>query len=262
MPVLFQNLGPHNLGPRNKWPPNLWLPKLNQLFSLVLPQTCPLCQSFVKGTGLCPNCWQGLRPISAPHCQACGRPLAYAVLHSVCAPCLINPFNASPIRSSYCYDEASKGLILPFKHADRLDFAPTMATMMAPHFKALAAEADLVIPVPLHRTRFLKRRYNQSAELARWLVMQTKIEIDFAPHFLVRVKATPSMAGLSKDKREHNVRHAFRLAAPASKPLIADKHILLVDDVMTTGATINSCAQILLAAGAGRVSALAFARVV
>ena len=113
MPVLFQNL----------WPPNKWLARLNQLFSLVLPQTCPLCQSFVKGSGLCPNCWQGLCPISAPHCQACRRPLGYAVLQSVCAPYLINPFNASPIRSSYCYDEASKGLILPFKHADRLDIA-------------------------------------------------------------------------------------------------------------------------------------------
>ena len=92
--------------------------------------------------------------------------------------------------------------------------------------------------------------------------MQTKIEIDFSPHFSVRVKTTPSMASLSKDKREHDVRDAFRLATPASKPLIADKHILLVDDVMTTGATINSCAQTLLAAGAGRVSALVFARVV
>ena len=156
------------------------------------------------------------------------------------------------LRASYCPLNTQIGWISP----------STMATMMAPHFKALAAEADLVIPVPLHRTRFLKRRYNQSAELARWLVMQTKIEIDFAPHFLVRVKATPSMAGLSKDKREHDVRHAFRLAAPVSKPLIADKHILFVDNVMTTGATINSCAQTLLAAGAGRVSALVFARVV
>jgi len=240
----------------------LWRAKLNQLFSLVLPQTCPLCQSFVKGTGLRPNCWHGLRPITAPHCQACGRPLAYAVLHSVCAPCLIKPFSARPIRSSHCYDDASKGLILPFKHADRLDIAPIMASMMAPHFKALATDADIVIPVPLHRTRFLRRRYNQSAELARWLVIHTKTEIDFAPQLLVRIKATPSMAGLSKDKRENNVRHAFRLAAPARKFLIADKHILLIDDVMTTGATINSCAQTLLAAGAGEVSALVFARVV
>ena len=137
-----------------------------------------------------------------------------------------------------------------------------MASMMAPHFKALATDADIVIPVPLHRTRFLRRRYNQSAELARWLVIHTKTEIDFAPQLLVRIKATPSMAGLSKDKRENNVRHAFRLADPARKFLIADKHILLIDDVMTTGATINSCAQTLLAAGAGEVSALVFARVV
>ena len=133
---------------------------------------------------------------------------------------------------------------------------------MTPHFKALATDANIVISVPLHRTRFLRRRYNQSAELARWLVIHTKTEIDFAPQVLVRIKATPSMAGLSKDKREYNMCHAFRLATPARKFLIADKHILLIDDVMTKGATINSCAQTLLAAGAGAVSALVFARVV
>ena len=239
-----------------------WPAYLRGLFSFVLPQNCPLCQSFVTSTGLCSDCWHGLRPIAAPSCAACGRPLAYALLHSLCAPCLVKPFKASKIRSGYCYDDGSRKLILPFKHADRLDIAPVMAVMIAAPFDALAETADLVIPVPLHPARYLKRRYNQSAELARWLCLNRPAGIEFAPHLLVRVKATPSMAGLSKSRREQNVRRAFQLANPAAKKILAGKNILLIDDVMTTGATLNSFTQTLLEAGAKSVSALVFARVV
>ena len=137
-----------------------------------------------------------------------------------------------------------------------------MAVMIAAPFDALAETADLVIPVPLHPARYLKRRYNQSAELARWLCRNRPAGIEFAPHLLVRVKATPSMAGLSKSRREQNVRRAFQLASPAVKTELAGKNILLIDDVMTTGATLNSCTQTLLEAGAQSVSALVFARVV
>ena len=137
-----------------------------------------------------------------------------------------------------------------------------MAIMIAAPFDALAETADLVIPVPLHPARYLKRRYNQSAELARWLCLNRTGGIEFAPHLLVRVKATPSMAGLSKSRREQNVRRAFQLANPAAKKILAGKNILLIDDVMTTGATLNSCTQTLLEAGAQSVSALVFARVV
>lgn len=235
---------------------------LGHFFGFVLPHSCPLCHCFVTSTGLCSDCWHGLRPIAAPSCAACGRPLAYALLHSLCAPCLITPFKASKIRAGYCYDAASRQLILPFKHADRLDIAPVMAGMIAAPFQLLAATADLVVPVPLHRTRYLKRRYNQSAELARWLCRNHPNRIEFAPHLLVRAKATPSMAGLTKSQREQNVRRAFQLANPVAKEVLAGKNILLIDDVMTTGATLNSCTQTLLEAGAHSVSALVFARVV
>ncbi|MGB1398604.1 MAG: double zinc ribbon domain-containing protein [Candidatus Puniceispirillaceae bacterium] len=231
-------------------------------FNLVLPQTCPICQSFVTGTGLCLDCWHDLRPIAKPCCAACGRPLVYAMPDSLCAPCLIKPFPLHRIKAGFCYDAASCQLILPFKHADRIDIAPVMVAMLGPAFKQLADKTDIVIPVPLHARRYIKRRYNQSAELARWLCQHHGSNIEFAPQYLLRTKATPSMAGLTKSRREQNVRRAFAIAHPTAKACLAGKDILLIDDVMTTGATLTSCARTLLDAGAASVSALVFARVV
>ena len=239
-----------------------WQNIFARFFNLVLPQTCPICQSFVTGTGLCSNCWHDLCPIADPCCAACGRPLAYAMLDSLCAPCLIKPFPLRHIKAGFCYDAASRQLILPFKHADRIDIAPVMAAMLAPVFRQLAHKAAIVIPVPLHARRYIKRRYNQSAELARWLCQHHGGRIEFAPQYLLRTKATPSMAGLTKNQREQNVRRAFAIDHPTAKACLAGKDILLIDDVMTTGATLTSCAQTLLQAGAASVSALVFARVV
>ena len=115
------------------------------------------------------------------------------------------------------YDAASRQLILPFKHAGRIDIAPVMAAMLGPAFKQLADKTDIVIPVPLHARRYIKRRYNQSAELARWLCQHHGSNIEFAPQYLLRTKATPSMAGLTKSRREQNVRRAFAIAHPTAK---------------------------------------------
>ena len=232
------------------------------LFQIFLPQACPICQCFLHSTGLCAKCWQGLVSITKPFCLDCGRPLIYALPETVCASCVIKPFTAQPIRAGFCYDDISKALILPFKHGDRLDIAPIMAQMLLPHFIELSGSVDLVIPVPLHARRYVMRRYNQSAELARWLCAFTQQKQKFAPNLLARTKATSSMAGLTKAQRTKNVSGAFRLSNKSNQRHIMNRHILLIDDVMTTGATIESCAGQLVKSGASRVSALVFARMI
>ena len=230
-------------------------------FSVMVPQTCALCQSFTKSPGLCSSCWKGLAAISEPQCAACGRPLPYAMPDSLCAHCYIQPHYARPIRAGFCYNEGSRKLILPFKHGDRLDIAPVMARMLLPLFYPLASSADFVVPVPLHHRRYFKRRYNQSAEMARQLCIYTGMQQKFAPNLIIRHKNTRQMGGLSRAQRKQNVAAAFQITK-ADTDLLG-KQILLIDDVMTTRETINQCARLLLKNGqAAGVSALIFARVV
>ena len=152
----------------------------------------------MTGTGLCLDCWHDLRPIAKPCCAACGRPLVYAMLDSLYAPCLIKPFPLHRIKAGFWHDAASWQLILPFKHTDKIDIASLMAAMLGPIFRQLAHKTSIFIPVPLRARRYIKRRYNQSAELARWRCQHHGSNIEFAPQYLLRTKATQSMAGLAK----------------------------------------------------------------
>ena len=143
-----------------------WQEIFADFFDRVLPQTCPICRPFVKGTELCSDCWHDLRPIADPCCATCGHPFVYAMLDSLCAPCLIQPFPLHRIKANFCYDAASRQLILPFKNANRIDITPVMAAMLGPVFKQLAYKTDIIMPVPLHARLYMRRRDNQSAELA------------------------------------------------------------------------------------------------
>ncbi len=157
------------------------------------------------------------------------------------------------------YSDASAPLILRFKYADRLEAASTYASWMARAGGDVLQGADLIVPVPLHRWRLMARRYNQSAELGRHLSRNTGIVS--APHLLARTRATRPQVGLSGDARRRNVAGAFRVR-PAAAGRIAGKTVVLVDDVLTTGATIEACTHALLAAGAAEVRVLMLARVV
>ena len=158
------------------------------------------------------------------------------------------------------YDEASKGPILALKRADRLDIAPAFARWLARSVAELIAEADLIVPVPLHRTRLWQRRFNQSALLAAGLSRLTGIAAD--PLALTRVRATKSQGAMPSAKaRRRNVRGAFKVAAGRAEA-VNGRTVLLVDDVYTTGATLDACAKALKRAGAARVLALTLARVV
>jgi ComF family protein len=229
---------------------------------LVLPPLCPVCRApLAAQNGLCAGCWSKLSLIAAPLCSACGVPFAFeAGEDRLCVVCMTNPPPARPVRAATIYDEGSKALILPLKHADRLDLAPLMARLMAAAGRDVLAGADMLVPVPSHWTRLMARRANQAAELARALGRIGGIA--FAPWALSRVKRTPPQGTHGGAAgRIKNVSRAFGVPA-AAKARLAGKTLVLVDDVWTTGATVNACAEVLLKAGAAKVAAVTFARVV
>lgn len=169
------------------------------------------------------------------------------------------------IRAGLHYNNTSRQLILAFKHGDSLQLTPFLAALMMRDFTAMAdamgrQEGDpLVIPVPLHRRRFFRRRYNQSAELARHLCRITETG-EFAPQILVRQRPTRSQGGLSRRQRHRNLAGAFAIDGDEQQRLVG-RTVILVDDVMTTGATLFAAAKCLSVGGSGAVSAIILSRV-
>lgn len=227
----------------------------------VLPPQCLSCRVEVEEPdGLCPACWSRLSFITAPFCARCGLPFPHPVGDgALCAACLRRPPPYDRARASLRYDEASRGLILAFKHGDRMAAAPALARFLARAGAELLAEADLLAPVPLHYFRLVGRRYNQSALLA--LALGRLAGRPVATDLLRRTRATPSQGGLDARARRRNVAGAFA-PAPSRLPLIEGARVLLIDDVHTTGATVEACARSLKAAGARAVDILSVARVV
>lgn len=227
---------------------------------MVLPPRCVACGTLVGATGtLCPPCWARLRFIGPPLCERCGLPFLFAPAdRMLCGACIAAPPIFTRARSALLYDEASKPLVLGFKHHDRTYAADGYAAWMARAGAELLAAADLVAPVPLHRWRLLRRGYNQAALLIRGL--STLHPMRPAYRLLHRRRATPSQGTLSRDLRRDNVRGAFTLH-PDWHPAVSGCSVLLVDDVLTTGATVSECARVLRRAGAARVEVLTLARV-
>jgi ComF family protein len=228
-------------------------------FGALLPHLCLVCRAPTGGeAGLCPDCWRGIRFIAPPLCERCGLPFEEEIGRVACGACLAEPPAFGAARAVMRYDEASKRLILRFKNADRTHAAPVLARWLARAGAPLVAECDLIVPVPLHWTRLWRRRFNQSALMARALARLAGKP--WSPDALARRKPTPRQGGLSRAQRRANVRGAFAVP-PGRRALIAGRRVLLIDDVLTTGATLDACARALLRAGAARVDALAVARV-
>jgi len=210
-------------------------------------------------TGFGAEAWSRIPFIDGPLCDGCGAPFEYDLGAGVrCAACMAKPRAFARARAACLYDEASRGPILQLKHADRTDLAPLFARWISRSARELLDEADAIAPVPLHRSRLLGRRYNQAAEIARPLARLSGVA--YAPDALLRVRPTASQGGKSGSGRRRNVAAAFAVP-PGKATLVAGKTILLIDDVMTTGATLEGCARALLAAGALRVNAAVVARV-
>ena len=227
--------------------------------NLLLPHQCLMCRCFADSTGLCPSCWTGLKVIGAPFCTLCGRPLPHALPDMKCASCWVAPPKIGTMRAACLYGDASRSLILRFKHGDGLQLVPVFARLMQRAFHDISHHDQLIVPIPLHRWRYLKRRYNQSAELARYLHKINPIG-HFTPEMLVRIKYTKSQGGLNREQRRQNIRGSFEVPITQQERL-AGRPVLLVDDVITTGSTLFEAAGCLIKAGSGPVSAITIARV-
>lgn len=193
----------------------------------------------------------------APHSDGCGAPQPYET-GARCTACLARRRAFDRARAAVLYDEASRDLILKLKRADRTELAGLFALWLGRAASDLVADADVVVPVPLHPMRLIQRRFNQAAEIARPLARRAGLT--YLPGALVRRRNTPSQGGRSGSGRRRNVAAAF--AAPKQAwPRLVGRRVLLVDDVITTGATAEGCARVLKAAGAACVHVAAVARV-
>ena len=225
----------------------------------------PLCMGCRKRTSqphaLCAACWSAISFIEGAVCARCGTPFeADPGGESICGACHAKPHYFDRARSLCKYDDMSKGLILGLKHGDRLDHVPGLSRWLARAGGELLAGADIIVPVPLHRWRLWKRRYNQAAILAENLA-----QISGKPHrplVLVRTRRTPSQGEMPSAKaRRRNVLSAFKVPLERRNEL-RGRNVLLIDDVLTTGATLDACARALKRAGAARVDVLTVSRVV
>jgi ComF family protein len=235
---------------------------LTAVLDVVLPPSCILCSAPVDAPGLlCGACFGELTLIGGPCCRCCGAPfeLAWqAAEEGLCQRCVDTPPPFERARAALRYDKASRRLVLPFKHGDRIEFAVVLARMMAGAGVDLLREADVLVPVPLHRRRLFFRRYNQAALLARSLGQITgrQVKVDA----LTRSRPTESLGGKSAAERRDEVARVFS-ARPRRVTEVEGRRVLLIDDVMTSGATACACAEALLAAGAKSVDVLVAVRV-
>ena len=227
----------------------------------LLPPRCLACGATVDRTGmLCGACWGGLDFLAPPLCHGCGYPFDYDLgAEALCGACSAARPAFARARAVLRYDDASRRLLLAFKYRDRTDGAPAYGRWLARAAGPILAEAEAILPVPLHRWRLLARRYNQSALLARALARESGLPL--WPDALVRTRNTPSQGRLGLEARRRNVAGAFAVP-PRWRPRLAGLGLLLVDDVLTSGATAEAATKALLRAGAARVDVLTLARVV
>lgn len=232
------------------------------IVDLLFPPLCISCRVPVSVPGaLCSACWQSIQFLDGPMCDCCGLPFELDPGGATfCGACHANPPAFDRARAVMRYDEKSRGPILALKHADRLDLTSGFGRWLERSGRELLSQTDIILPVPLHPIRLWSRRYNQSAELAKALGRAAAKPVNFTA--LIRTRRTPSQGVMpSASARRRNVQGAFRVRA-SHKSAIAGRNTLLVDDVLTTGATANACAKALKRGGAAKVLVLTLARVV
>ena len=230
------------------------------LADMVVPPLCIACQRPLGShDSLCAACWRQVRFIRAPLCDRLGIPMPFDTGGPIVSgAALKDPPDYDRARAVAHFGPVTRELIHRFKYADRHDPRRLFARWLQAAGAELLADADALVPVPLHRWRLVSRRFNQAALLAQELSRLARVPCD--PFLLARVKATPQQVGLSQAERRRNLAGAFRVPRTALER-VRDARLVLIDDVITTGSTINACARVLKRAGAARVDVLAIAMV-
>src|SRR3954447_18401651 len=227
---------------------------------IALPTLCVSCREPVDGEGVCATCWAKLSFIAPPFCPRLGIPFVYDPGPDLLSmEAIANPPAYQRARAAVRYDYVARTLVHALKYQDRTDLAPAMGRWMRRAGHELIEQTDALIPVPLHWRRGWSRRYNQSGALARVIERQTGVRL--LSEVLRRVRPTLQQIGLSRAQRASNVQGAFRVAAERQSE-IQGRRVVLIDDVLTSGATVDACARALLRAKALSVDVLVFARVV
>jgi ComF family protein len=228
----------------------------------LLPPHCAACENPVEAQGqLCSACFGRTQFITAPFCVRCGVPFSSVEQggdEHICPACRARPPVFREARAALRYDDQARRLILPLKHGDRVELAAILSPMMGRAGAVLLARADVLVPVPLHRRRLFERKYNQAAVLA--FGVGRLAERPVLPDALIRTRRTAPLDDKSPDERAQEVAGSCRVR-PSRQAKLAGRTVLLIDDVMTSGATTNACATALLEAGASAVDVLVAARV-
>jgi len=232
---------------------------LTTVVNFLFPPQCLICSGHVAATGtLCLACWQQVQFIADPYCECCGHPFDFVIgKGALCGECLRERPVYGRARAVFRYNEHSRALVLKLKYADQTHLAAVYGTWLANFGRELVQVSDVIIPVPMHYWRFIGRRYNQAVLLA--VALKKHSGLTMLPDGLKRIRPTQPQPGLTRKQRRENVKGAF--AVPKrNASAIKGKTVLLIDDVITTSATISQCAQTLLDAGALQVNVLTLAK--
>jgi ComF family protein len=237
-----------------------WSHAARLALDIALPTLCVACREPVDGEGVCPECWAKLSFIAPPFCPRLGIPFVYDPGPGLLSmEAIADPPAYQRARAAVRYDDVARTLVHALKYQDRTDLAPAMGRWMARAGEELLDEADVLVPVPLHWRRGWSRRYNQSGALARVIERQTGVPV--VRDALRRIRPTQQQIGLSRSQRATNVQGAFKVSQDMAHK-VQGRRVVLIDDVLTSGATTDACARALLRARAAQVDVLVFARVV
>ncbi|TBW40469.1 ComF family protein [Siculibacillus lacustris] len=230
------------------------------LVDLIVPPVCLACRRPVaRAHGLCGACWARLTPIERPYCERLGIPFGYDIgPGALSAEAIASPPVFDRARAAVIFDDVARDLVHGLKYHDRTEAAPLIGRMTARAGRDLLIDAEVIVPLPLHRRRLWTRKFNQAALIALEVGRASGVAVDVGA--LIRIRATRPQVGLGEAERIANVRGAFRVPA-SHRAAIEGRRVVLVDDVLTTGATVSAATRALRRAGALRIDVLTFARV-